>query len=202
MLIGNLLALLQNNIKRMLAYSSIAHFGYLLVALIAGKEMGVQAATFYITAYTIAILGAFGLVTIFSTSDTEATGIKDYQALFWRKPFLALLFTLILLSLAGIPLTAGFMAKFLLLTAGVGNANWLLVVTLVISSIIGLYYYLRVIVSMMKPAETSLPEARLSLVCSPAGVVTITLLCILIIGLGMYPVWLVDIFNSLLLSGN
>jgi len=133
MLTGNLLALRQNNIPRMLAYSSIAHFGYLLVALIAGQSMGSQAVLFYLTAYILTILSAFGLITLLSTSDTEATDIQDYAGLFWRKPFAATLFSIVLLSLAGIPLTAGFMGKFLLLTAGVAKGNWLLVLTLIIS---------------------------------------------------------------------
>ena len=127
MLIGNLLAIRQNNVKRLLAYSSIAHFGYLLIALTAGSQIGPVAATFYITAYIITILGAFGLITLISSTDSEATDIEEYAGLFWKSPFLATLFTIVLLSLAGIPLTAGFMGKYFLLTTGVSKGNWLLV---------------------------------------------------------------------------
>jgi NADH-quinone oxidoreductase subunit N len=201
MLIGNLLALLQNNIKRMLAYSSVAHFGYLLIALISGKELGLQAATFYVTTYIIAITGAFGMIVIISNSDTEASNIQDYQGLFWRKPFLAALLTITLLSLAGIPLTVGFISKFFLLTAGIGNTDWLLTFTIIISSVFGLYYYLRLIASMMQQRSTISPLVLTTFMrSSTAGICTIALLSILVIGLGIYPTWLVDIIDGLHLS--
>jgi NADH-quinone oxidoreductase subunit N len=190
MLTGNLLAIRQDNLKRMLAYSSIAHFGYLLVALLAGRQIGLAAATFYITAYIITILGAFGLITVLSDSDTEATDIVSYNGLFWRKPVLAALLTVILLSLAGIPLTAGFMGKYFLLTAGVGKGNWLLVFTLVISSVIGLYYYLRFIVAMMKQDQEAIPLAKHSARSSLTGILLLTILGTLIVWLGLSPAWL------------
>ena len=203
MLIGNLLALLQNNVKRMLAYSSIAHFGYLLVAIVTGAEMGPPAATFYLTIYMISILAAFGLITLISQSQDEAIDIEDYKGLFWKRPFLAVAFTVSLLSLAGIPLTAGFTGKFFVLTAGVGQAQWLLVITLIIGSVIGLYYYLRVIVVMLRQEKDVVPVPHLtkkngtrssSLV---AGILALTVLTIFIIWLGVYPSWLLDIVNGL-----
>ena len=197
MLMGNLLAIRQNNIKRMLAYSSIAHFGYFLVALLAGREVGQQAATFFITAYMITILGAFGMVTLISQSDDEATDISAYEGLFWKKPFLASIFTLVLLSLAGIPLTAGFMGKYVLLMAGVGKGAWLLTLTLVISSVIGLYYYLRVIVIMMKQKEDAIPATSLPMKYSVAGVCVLAVLGVLVLWLGVGPNCLVDLINKL-----
>lgn len=203
MVVGNLLALLQDNVKRMLAYSSIAHFGYLLVAIIAGGEMAVPAATFYLTIYVISILAAFGLITLVSQSVEEAIDIEDYQGLFWRKPFLALAFTVSLLSLAGIPLTAGFTGKFFVLTTGVGQSQWLLVIALVIGSVIGLYYYLRVIVVMMRQEKDVVPAIRLdtkgeSKVSSLlAGSLALLLLTVFMIWLGAYPSWLLDIINGL-----
>ncbi|MBK5244865.1 MAG: NADH-quinone oxidoreductase subunit N [Eubacteriaceae bacterium] len=197
MLIGNLLALRQNNIKRLLAYSSIAHFGYLLIAVIAGKEIGLPAATFYITVYIITMLGAFGLVTLISRSNEEAMDIEAYLGLFWRKPILATIFTVILLSLAGIPLTAGFMAKFFLLTAGVEESKWLLAFTLVVGSVIGLYYYLRVIVAMMKKDENTVPGASLSRISYYAGVLVLIILGVLVMELGTSPAWLIDVINGL-----
>ena len=113
MLIGNILALMQNNVKRILAYSSIAHFGYVLVPLVSGNAFGPTAATFYITTYMVAILAAFGIITLFSSTEGEAADVNDYRGLFWKKPFLSAVFTAVLLSLAGIPLTAGFMGKYL-----------------------------------------------------------------------------------------
>ena len=197
MLIGNLLALRQNNIKRMMAYSSIAHFGYLLIAVIAGKETGLPAATFYITVYIITMLGAFGMVTLISRSDDEAMNIKAYRGLFWRKPVLAASFTLILLSLAGIPITAGFISKYFLLTAGIEESKWLLAFTLVVGSVIGLYYYLRVIVAMMTKEGNTVPGASLSRISYYAGVLVLVILGVLIIELGTGPAWLIDVINGL-----
>ncbi|HWT80900.1 MAG TPA: NADH-quinone oxidoreductase subunit N, partial [Candidatus Methylomirabilis sp.] len=143
MLAGNLLALLQDNIKRILAYSSIAHLGYLLVAFLAAGQTGVEAVTFYLVAYFVTMLGAFGVVTVLSTEDRDADIMEDYRGLFWRRPALALTFTAMLLSLAGIPLTAGFVGKFFVLSAAVGSALWIPVFVLVVGSAIGLFYYLR-----------------------------------------------------------
>lgn len=196
MLIGNLLALMQKNVKRILAYSSIAHLGYLLVAFIAGKGMGIQAATFYITIYIVTILGAFGIITIVSHSDSEAADIESYKGLFWRRPFLAAIFTIFLLSLAGIPLTAGFIGKYFLLTAGLGKAQWLLAFVLVASSVIGLFYYLRLIVTMMKQDDDTISATNLSPVSSIGGTLVLAVLGILVVSLGVCPGWLVDIVKS------
>ena len=196
MLAGNLLALQQRNVKRLLAYSSIAHLGYLLVAFIAGKGMGVQAATFYITIYMLTILGAFGVVTILSKTDSEADGTEYYKGLFWRRPLLAALFTLFLLSLAGIPLTAGFIGKYFLLTAGLGNGQWLLAFVLVASSVIGLFYYLRLIVTMISQDE-DYQKGLSPGIPSKGGLLTLMVLGILVLGLGLSPGWLIDLVRTL-----
>jgi NADH-quinone oxidoreductase subunit N len=111
MIVGNLLALLQNNVKRILAYSSIAHLGYLLVAFQAAGDLGPTAVTFYLVSYFVTTMGAFGVVTVLSDSSSEAEDMEDYRGLFWRRPALAAVFTAMLLSLAGIPITAGFIGK-------------------------------------------------------------------------------------------
>jgi NADH-quinone oxidoreductase subunit N len=165
MLVGNLLALLQRNVKRLLAYSSIAHLGYLLVAFLASGALAVTAVAFYLVAYFVTTLGAFGIVGVLSSSDRDADKVEDYRGLFWRRPWLAMVFTATLLSLAGIPLTAGFIGKFYVLNAGVGSALWLLVITLVVSSVIGLYYYLRLIVTMY----LGVPEEEAAQVKAPAA---------------------------------
>ncbi|MGK7397138.1 MAG: NADH-quinone oxidoreductase subunit N, partial [Candidatus Cyclobacteriaceae bacterium M3_2C_046] len=108
MLVGNLLALRQRNVKRMLAYSSIAHLGYMMVAFIAGGDQGVEAVSFYLLAYFITIIAAFGIMSVVSQHDEEAYDLSEYRGLFWQKPWLAVVFTVMLFSLAGIPLTAGF----------------------------------------------------------------------------------------------
>lgn len=199
MVIGNLLALLQNNVKRILAYSSIAHFGYLLVAVIAGGEAGAPAATFYLLTYMITIVSAFGLVTLISQSEEEATDMEDYRGLFWKKPLLAAAFTLSLLSLAGIPLTAGFIGKFLVLLAGAGTAQWLLTLVLVLSSVIGLYYYLRLIVVMIRThdhIEKEISPFFTGKIWIGGGLV-LFILVLLILWLGIYPRGIWDLITGL-----
>jgi NADH-quinone oxidoreductase subunit N len=160
MLAGNLLALLQTNIKRMLAYSSIAHIGYLMIVFMvcinADKQgLAIEAAIYYLIAYIATTIAAFGLLTLISTRPAERENIQLQQVsgLFWRQPLLACLMLVALLSLAGIPLTAGFIAKFYLVNAAVNGHNWVLLFTLVVGSSIGIYYYLRVIYYMTRRPE-------------------------------------------------
>jgi len=112
MFVGNILAIRQKNIKRLLGYSSIANMGYLIIILLTGSTKGIQAAIFYLISYFITTIGAFGVISLLSTKDYEAENIADFKGLFWKRPWIAVVFTLSLLSLAGIPLTAGFIAKF------------------------------------------------------------------------------------------
>jgi NADH-quinone oxidoreductase subunit N len=189
MVVGNLLALLQSNVKRILAYSSIAHLGYLLVAFVAGGPRGVEAVTFYLTAYVVTTLGAFGIVTVLSAKEQDADSLDAYRGLFWRRPGLAMTFTASLLSLAGIPLTAGFMGKIYVLMAGVQSALWPLVVLLVFTSAISLVYYLRIVVAMYTAlpqpeaarAHPSIPSSSL------AGSVILVTLTLGLVWLGIYP---------------
>ena len=192
MLAGNLLALRQNNVKRILAYSSIAHMGYLLVALLAGGALGAAAATYYVAAYFATILGAFGAMTALSGARWEAASIESYRGLFWERPFVAAAFTTMLLSLAGIPLTAGFLGKFYILTAGVSQSRWLLLFTLVLSSTIGLFYYLRIIAAMYAaPAEHVRIEDSRAESIPLTATVALAALTGLVLLLGVYPaaVW-------------
>jgi NADH-quinone oxidoreductase subunit N len=148
MFAGNLLALFQRDVKRILAYSSIAHLGYLLVAFLVAGPFAIEAVTLYLVAYVITMLGAFAVVTLLSSAVDDADSIEDYRGLFWRRPWVGGCFTVILLSLAGIPVTAGFIGKFYVIAAGIEATLWLLVIMLVINSVIGLFYYLRIIVAM------------------------------------------------------
>jgi NADH-quinone oxidoreductase subunit N len=164
--------------------------------------MGAQAAIFYLTAYTLTILSAFGLITLLSTSDKEATDIENYAGLFWKKPVFATVFSVVLLSLAGIPLTAGFMGKFLVLTAGVGKGDWLLVLTLISSSVIGLFYYLRFIFAMMKTNGSDLSylssPSPISSRSSMTGMILLTILGGAILWMGLFPTWLLVIIKGLM----
>ncbi len=195
MLAGNLLALTQDNVKRILAYSSIAHLGYLLVAFLASGPLAITAVTFYLSAYTATTLGAFGVVGMTPCRGREADAVEDYRGLFWRRPWLAAIFAAMLFSLAGIPLTAGFIGKFYLLDAGVGSSLWLLVFSLVAGSGISLYYYLRLVVVMyMRPRGASSGEATAS--CPWAGSLMLTALLAVIFWLGVYPAPLIDMIQK------
>jgi NADH-quinone oxidoreductase subunit N len=182
MFVGNLLALRQQNVKRILAYSSIANMGYLLVTLLMGNVLGIRAAIFYITSYIITSLGAFGVITLLSDKQNDADQMDHYKGLFWKRPWVAIVFTLALLSLAGIPLTTGFIAKFYVVFSGIHSNLWLLVISLIINSVIGLYYYLRVITAFFSPAdEVKLPSI------SVAGHIVLAVVAVGILWLGVNP---------------
>lgn len=198
-LVGNLLALLQDNLKRILAYSSIAHMGYLLIAVIASQyvagTISVEAVTFYLVAYVIMTLGAFGVASVISSSEKEFDEVSDYRGLFWREPWLAGIFTAMLLSLAGIPLTVGFIGKFYLVLAGVESGLWVLLGVLVVGSGISLYYYLRIVYRMLLPQREAFAyrEAGIESLSS-YGV--LALLLLLLVVLGIYPTPLMTLIQS------
>jgi NADH-quinone oxidoreductase subunit N len=183
MFIGNILALLQTNVKRILAYSSIAHLGYLLVAFQASGILGPTAVTFYLVAYFVTTLGAFGVVGILSDGTREADSLEDYRGLFWRRPVLAAVFTAMLLSLAGIPVTAGFIGKFYILAAATSVAMWPQVVILVVTSAIGLYYYLRIVIAIYDSPVSETPYPQPSLAVSGAVVLAVLTGCLVLFGL-------------------
>ncbi len=188
MFIGNLLAIRQQNIKRLLAYSSITNMGYLIIILLTGSNKGIQASIFYLISYFITTIGAFGVISLLSTCEYEAEKIEDYKGLFWKRPGVAIVFTLSLLSLAGIPITAGFIAKFYVIFEGMKAGLMVLVFSMIINSVIGLYYYLRVITALFSPAdETKLPALSFS------GNMTLAVIALSILILGVYPGWLIDI---------
>lgn len=201
MLVGNLLALLQNNVKRILAYSSIAHFGYLLVALLAGGALAVEAVSYYLVAYFVMTLGAFGIITLlsgpeWSVTHWERSALDDYRGLFWQRPWLAGSFTTMLLSLAGIPLTAGFVGKFYVLAVGAEATLWSLLIVLIIGSTIGLFYYLRIIVVMtLSPVSSRPGYPALGRAAMLSGI-TLIILTFLLVGLGIYPSPLIELIKT------
>jgi NADH-quinone oxidoreductase subunit N len=185
MLLGNLLALQQNNIKRILACSSIANMGYLLLAFLCAGTFGLQAATYYLVAYAITIVGAFGLLICLCEGEADDYDLDALRGMFWRRPVVAGAFSVALLSLAGIPLTAGFLGKFYIVAAATVTPLWIPILILVISSTIGVYYYLRVLVPMFGMAE-ELPSGRGEGVPVHA-IVSLAVLTALIFVLGVYP---------------
>lgn len=155
LLLGNLAAIVQTNIKRMLAYSGIAHAGFIVLALAAGTEVGHSAALFYVIAYSIMAAGAFGLVTVLSHTGVEAERIADYRGLNERHPIFAGVLLLLMVSMTGIPGTIGFYAKYLVLKSAVEADLIAYAILAVVAAVIGAFYYLRV----LKAAYFDRPEA-------------------------------------------
>ncbi|HEX5841428.1 MAG TPA: NADH-quinone oxidoreductase subunit N, partial [Pseudomonas sp.] len=197
-LFGNLLALLQNNLKRLLGYSSIAHFGYLLVALIASKGLAVEAVGVYLATYVLTSLGAFGVITLMSTpyNGRDCDALYEYRGLFWRRPYLTAVLTVMMLSLAGIPLTAGFIGKFYVVAAGVQSQQWWLLGALVLGSAIGVFYYLRVMVTLFM-VEPNLRRHDAPLHWGQqAGGLMLLFVALLAFVLGVYPQPLLELVQQ------
>ena len=148
MTLGNITALVQDDVKRMLAYSSIAHAGYILIAFVIGDQFSSSGILFYVLVYTFMYIGAFTVVILLGQKDRENTGIESYAGLAGRHPLIALSMAIFLLSLAGMPPLAGFMGKFYILSAAIKAKYYWLAVIGVLNSVVAVYYYLRVIMAM------------------------------------------------------
>ena len=204
MLFGNWLALRQQNIKRLLAYSSIAHFGYLLVVLVAyagalsasvvSPLIG-QAITFYLAAYILTSLTAFAVVANVAGEDQSKSELSAFEGLFWTRRIQACALTVAMLSLAGIPLTAGFIAKFYIINVSIESQLWLLLSTLVIASAIAIYYYLRVVFTMTKVSLQQVTSSGGSNLRTEDILALILLLSVLL--LGTWPQPFIDLAGSL-----
>ncbi|MFZ0315146.1 MAG: NADH-quinone oxidoreductase subunit N [Candidatus Korobacteraceae bacterium] len=184
MTLGNIGALVQQNVKRLLAYSSIAHAGYLLVAFAAAKQVGISAAIFYAASYAAMNVGAFAVISHFASTGEKYVTLDDYAGLGRRSPMLAAILTIFLLSLIGIPVTGGFFAKFYVFSAALQSHLVGLTIIGVINSAIAAYYYLRVIVYMyMRDERGEIPVARI-----PAGLgIGLAISLIATIYLGVLP---------------
>jgi NADH-quinone oxidoreductase subunit N len=186
-LIGNLLALTQSSVKRILAYSSIAHMGYLMVAFMAQGALAQPAVAFYFVAYFLTILCAFGVISLLSDPDREIDQIEDYHALFWRRPWQALPLAISLISLAGLPPSAGLIGKIYIAAAGVESSLWLLLITLAVGSVIGVFYYIRVLITLfLRPTEDTSDAISYPAFSRVGGALLIGLM-ILVVGLGIFP---------------
>jgi NADH-quinone oxidoreductase subunit N len=185
MTVANLVALAQTNIKRLLAFSSISHAGYLLIALVCRPERAVSAIVFYLAAYAFMTVGAFVVAAAVGRGDSVSESgyeLWDWQSLGWRRPGLGVAMTIFLFSLAGIPPTAGFLGKYVIFQAAVDSGRWLLAIVGVINAVIGAYYYLRVIVHMwMKEPETD--ELPLPVTVSTAIVLIVAVVGVFYLGL-------------------
>jgi NADH-quinone oxidoreductase subunit N len=183
MTVGNFAALTQSNLKRMLAYSSIAHAGYLLIGLVAGTARGVTAMLVYLFVYAFMQLGAFAVVALMRRHDVVGDELKDLNGLFFRQPFAAVAMLLFMLSLGGIPPTAGFMGKFWLFSAAIEAGYVWLAVIGVLNSAVSLYYYIRIVVYMMLKNEPAGSEPRQT----PAVAVALGVAVVGTLLLGVYP---------------
>ena len=157
MIIGTVVGVAQTSLKRMLAYSSIAHGGYLLAGLVAGNEVGKSAILFYLAAYALTNLGAFGVISLLGTRERANDDLRDYAGLWYSHPALATLMTFFLLSLGGFPPTAGFIAKWYIFSAAVGSGYYGLAIIGVLSSVVSVFFYLRIVVMMYMTERDARP---------------------------------------------
>jgi NADH-quinone oxidoreductase subunit N len=160
MLVGSVLAVVQTDVKRMLAYSSINHAGFILVGVQAGTADGTAGALFYLAAYTFMVVGSFGVVTLVSRRGDSLTKLDDYRGLSRREPLLAFVFAIFLFAQAGVPLTSGFFAKFYVLRASIEANSWPLAITAMVSAVIAAFLYLRITVSMYMSDDEEEAEAE------------------------------------------
>jgi NADH-quinone oxidoreductase subunit N len=187
MTVGNVAALRQENIKRLLAYSSVAHAGYLLVGVVAAGTVGAEgraAVLYYLLAYTFTTIGAFGMVAWIGRRGDERLLLDDWSGLASRHPAAALAMTVFLLSLGGIPPTAGFFGKFYIFKAALGNPELLpLVIIAVLNSVVSIYYYLRVVMAMYFREPTREPAP----LHSASAVVALVVAVFFVLQMGLQP---------------
>lgn len=189
-LIGNLLALRQTNLKRLLGYSSIAHMGYVLVVAISSGRGAYSIINMYMAMYALTSLGLFGVITLMSSTykdSGEAAELSHYQGLFWRRPVLTGVMTVMLLSLAGVPLTAGFITKFFAIVSAVDGREWFLAAMIILGSAIGLFYYLRVMLTLFKRPTRTIEFDALGDWGIQVGGIMVLLVTLIVLYVGVLP---------------
>jgi NADH-quinone oxidoreductase subunit N len=177
LVVGSLLAIVQTDVKRMLAYSSIAHAGFILVGVESATDRGTQASLFYLLAYTFMVVGSFGIATVVGGRGDSRHSLDDYRGLAVARPTLALAFTIFLLAQAGVPLTTGFLAKFYVIGAAAESHSYALAIIAMVSSVISAFLYLRIIVAMYmdEPIEgDGAPRLRVPFAAGLAIVLCVT----------------------------
>ena len=187
MTVGNLTALMQDNLKRMLAFSSVAHAGYLAVAILVGTYDGAFALAFYLAIYAVTTLGAFAVVSLIEGDEEGDLSIDSYRGLGRRSPYVAGVFALTMVSLAGLPPTAGFLGKYFVFSAAMDEGYLWLVVVAVLNSLVSVYYYLRPVVAMYMQA----PAVSEPIVLHRASVPVLLVVVVVVLGLGLLPMALV-----------
>ena len=189
MIVGTVVGVAQSNLKRMLAYSSIAHGGYLLVGLVAANQVGKAAILFYLLAYAVTNLAAFGVIALVGSRDRDNDSLRDYAGLWHTHPALAALMTVSLLSLGGLPPTAGFIGKWYIISAAVSSGYYGLAIIAMLTSVISVFFYLRVVVMMyMADREPGIAPAPVS----RAGMAALAVAIVAIFYLGILPTAVLD----------
>ena len=184
MLLGTVVGVAQTNLKRMLAYSSIAHGGYLMVGLVSANQVGKAAILFYLLAYSVTNVAAFGVIALLGARDKANDDLRDYAGLWHSHPVLAGLMTVCLLSLGGLPPTAGFIGKWYIFTAAVSSGHYGLAIIGVLTSVVSVFFYLRVVVMMYMSDRGAAPVLA---PVSTAGLAALTLAVVTIFYLGVLP---------------
>jgi NADH-quinone oxidoreductase subunit N len=192
MILGTVVGVVQSNVKRMLAYSSIAHAGYLLLGIIATNETGKAAVLFYLLAYAVTNLGALGIVALLGTPQDQHDELRDFAGLWRSRPGLAGLMTVFLLSLGGFPLTAGFIGKWYIFSAAVEQGHYTLAIIGVLTSVISVFFYLRIVVMMYMTEGAEINRPRVP-ATAMAGLGLATLG---VFYLGVLPAWVIDLAHA------
>jgi NADH-quinone oxidoreductase subunit N len=192
MVIGNLIALVQRNLKRMLAYSSIAHAGYMLIGLASNNLLGFSGILFYLLVYTFMQIGAFAVVSIFEQGEDDNLTLQDYNGLGYSKPLLAFFMSIFMFSLAGIPPFGGFFGKYYIFLAAIeANLTWLAIIG-ALASVVSVYFYINVIVAMYfreKPERTELSTSKLN-------IFTLSITSAIILLIGLLPGFILEVLNK------
>jgi NADH-quinone oxidoreductase subunit N len=200
MVVGSVFAIVQEDLKRMLAYSSIAHAGFVLTGVLAATDGGISGSLFYLATYGLTVVGAFAIVSMVGGRDEHRVRLTDYRGLWYQRPLLAMALSLFLLSLAGVPLTSGFVAKLVVFGPAIDAGYAWVVVIGALASTVAAFFYLRVMVVMymQEPDEHS---ARVSIEPVAAGVITVTAIATLVFGLAWGPLFNMAEKATLYLSG-
>jgi NADH-quinone oxidoreductase subunit N len=198
MTVGNIAAITQSNVKRLLAYSSISHAGYVLLGLIAGNETGLVAIPIYLLIYTFTNLGAWAIIVALRRKDVVGEHIDEMNGLFFKHPTAALLMLIFLLSLAGIPPTAGFIGKYFLFAATIQTGHNVLAVIAVLNAAISIYFYLRIVVAMFMRDATE----KTGLALSPGIMTTMFVAVIFTLLIGLYPDPIISMARQAFSLGN
>jgi NADH-quinone oxidoreductase subunit N len=189
MIVGTVVGVVQTNVKRMLAYSSIAHAGYLLLGIVSANSTGKAAILFYLLAYAVTNMGALGIVALLGTEQHQHDELRDFAGLWRARPGLAGLMTIFLLSLGGLPPTAGFIGKWYIFSAAIQEGHYWLAIIGVLTSVISVFFYLRIVVMMYMTEGSNIVRPRVA----ATAIAGLALAMIAVLYLGVLPAGALDL---------